>query len=426
LPKVHSRRLFSLTVSGFAIGIGAAALVPVSANASSPQDPFIASPAAVASIQNSWSAVPQYATAPVLDTGHLVDSTEQAVSGATVIVFPVPKVTEADQPLTPVARATTDSDGNYTLHLPTSQQTLLQNAGDADSLNLHIIAFYPGGIANWFMPAPLDAATPTATVPVAVATPTATIPTPTTATTTPPAQSPATTELTLQQLPAGNAATALAAVSATPAGVPSGCYIVSHTENANVPLVVGYKSNAKSGDVNYSQYTYTSEADQTTGVGISLNAANTGFSVNGTTTHTSGVTIPFPQINGSSNNYFTVNSTWDNDTLACLVTGFSWTEWYYALNSVNTERGTPGTPAVAAGYCSTEAGGVAISYTTTTQSEWSTGASVSSYIGINLSSQDGWTGSSALTYDLKGQAPICGVDNYPNANNPSAGYLQTH
>ena len=31
-----------------------------------------------------------------------------------------------------------------------------------------------------------------------------------------------------------------------------------------------------------------------------------------------------------------------------------------------------------------------------------------------------------LIYDLKTWAPICGVHNYSNGNNPSAGYLQVH
>jgi hypothetical protein len=87
---------------------------------------------------------------------------------------------------------------------------------------------------------------------------------------------------------------------------------------------------------------------------------------------------------------------------------------------------TPGAPIVAAGKCSLELPNVAITYSTTSQSTWSEGASLSDYIGINLSSQDGWSGSSELTDDLKVKAAICGVRNTPNSNNPSGGYLQVH
>jgi hypothetical protein len=69
---------------------------------------------------------------------------------------------------------------------------------------------------------------------------------------------------------------------------------------------------------------------------------------------------------------------------------------------------------------------VAINYTTSKQTTWSAGANVTGDIGINLSSQDGWTGSSALTYDLKVKAPICGVNEPPGYQGASPGYLQVH
>jgi hypothetical protein len=41
--------------------------------------------------------------------------------------------------------------------------------------------------------------------------------------------------------------------------------------------------------------------------------------------------------------------------------------------------------------------------------------------------QDGWTGSSSLTYYLKTSAPMCGVSNYPNiTTGTSPGYIQVH
>lgn len=81
---------------------------------------------------------------------------------------------------------------------------------------------------------------------------------------------------------------------------------------------------------------------------------------------------------------------------------------------------------MSAGKCSLAEAGVPVEYDTTTQSTWSQGVSISNQIGINLSSQDGWTTSAALIYDLAVVAPVCGVTNWPNRNNPSAGYLQVH
>jgi hypothetical protein len=200
-------------------------------------------------------------------------------------------------------------------------------------------------------------------------------------------------------------------------------------------MVVGYKSTTHANDINYAQYTYTDTVSQTTGAGISATGPNGGFSAGGTTTETSGVTIPFPTIHGVSSNYMTVYSTWNEEHFSCVEPAVAGTapsdvqfydEWDVLLNSVNTEDGTPGAPIVAAGHCDLEGPNVAIKFTTTSQQTWSDGVSISDIIGINLSSQDGWTGSSALTYDLSASGPICGVNNFPNANNPSAGYLQVH
>jgi hypothetical protein len=320
------------------------------------------------------------------------------MAGATIIVFPVPEITRAGQRLTPVARATTNSAGGYTLHLPYAKWPLLRGLRHENYLNLHIIAFYPDAMANWFTPIKIGT------------------------------RKAATSKLVLRQLPPGNASKALASVAATPnEQIPPECAVQTRKVYANRPLIVGYKSTLKANDINWAKYTYTSTASQTTGAGVSLSGPNGGFSADGSTTNTSGVTMDFPTIHGASSNDMTVYSTWDDDYLFCSngVGGYYY-QWYYTFNSVNAEDGTPGAPAVAAGKCSLEAPNVQISYTTSSQTTWSAGANVVDIIGINLSSQDGWSGSSALTYDLSAKAPICGVSNYPNGNDPSAGYLQVH
>jgi hypothetical protein len=380
------------------MSLAAATLVATQANAS-PQNPFAPSAAALTKIQQAWSAVPEYASSPALDTGHLADPSGGSMAGATVIALPESQNAKVGQTLAAVTRATTDSAGNYTLHLPYADWTQLRGLRNEDYMNVHIIAFYPDAVASWFTPVQLRA------------------------------EKAGTTKLVLRQVPASNTSKALAAAKAAPdESVPSGCAVQSRKVYANRPLVVGYKSTVKASDINYAQYTYTSTASQTTGAGISLSGFNTGFSADGSTTQSSGFTAPFPKIAGASNNYMTVYSTWYDDYLFCAnPAGYGdYYEYDMTFNSVNTEDGTPGAPQVAAGHCSLEAPGVAISYTKTTQTGWSAGASTSGVIGINLSSQDGWTGSSALTYDLKVKAPICGVSNYPNATDPSAGYLQVH
>ena len=121
-------------------------------------------------------------------------------------------------------------------------------------------------------------------------------------------------------------------------------------------------------------------------------------------------------------------STWDDDDLFCSngVGGY-YTEWDYMFNSVSSIYGTPGAPAVAAGDCVGEAANIPVTYSTDQQATWSVGASVSDDIGINLSSQDGWTQDSSITYDTSVYAPVCGVKAPPNyQGGTSPGYIQVH
>jgi hypothetical protein len=381
-----------------AVGLVAAALVPGTAGATPAVDPFHASAASLESIQRAWSSVPEYPSAPALATGRLSDPGGHAMAGATVVVLPVPTSPTAGQRLIAVARATTNSAGGYTIRLPAAERLLLQGPRKGDDLNLHIMAFYPDAVANWFVPVK------------------------------PGTQQAPAAHLVLRQLPPGNTARAAASVRDVPQTQPpvGVCSVRSSSELTNVPMVVGYKSTIHVATINWSQYTYTSTASQTTGAGFSLTGPYGGFSADGTTEKSSGVNIPWPKINGESSNYFSVMSTWNDTELWCSNSSTNWYEWQVTLNAVNTAYGTPGAPIVAAGKCSEELPNLAITYSTTSQSTWSQGASISDYIGMNLSSQDGWSGSSALTYDLKVKTAICGVYNTPNSNNPSAGYLQVH
>jgi hypothetical protein len=389
------RKWLGLSASVLAVGL-VAAFVPGSAGATS--NPSYASNSSLEKIQNSWSYVSEYATAPALASGRLTAARGNAMAGATVIVFPVPKSPEAGESLTPVARATTNADGRYTLHLPAAKRALLLGARSEAYMNMQIIAFYPDAIAIRFVPLERGAAEAVSA------------------------------NLVLRQLPSADEATQPA--SARPAfPLPPGaedCYLESNYELPNIPMVVGYKSTHTASEINYAQVTYSSSVNQSSGAAYSLTGSSTTFSASGTTETTSDIDLPFPKITGASNNYMAALTLWNDDYLECYGPGTAWYAWEVYLNSVTTPDGTPGAPSVAAGKCSTASPGIPITYSTTTQATWAEGVNFTDYIGINLSSQDGWTTSTSLTYDLKKSAPICGVTNYPNGNNPSAGYLQVH
>jgi hypothetical protein len=370
-----------------------AVLAPAQADAFASGSPAIS--ATVASIQRDWSYVPEYAAAPALDAGRLTDSSGHAVSGATVIVFPVLLNTRPNQALPAIARATTNAAGRFTIHLPRAKRALLHGLRPNGGVgNIHIIAFYPGAIANWFAPVQENGGD------IAIS------------------------NMVLQRLPA-QAASAPAAVS--PLASPDGCLVDSSTEKPNIKMIVGYKSNTNAKDIRYSAFTYTAEADETTGVGVSVTDASVGFSVQGTSSQTSGLTINYPTIKGKSSNYFEAWTTWDRQKLTCLFGRQKpYNEWLFVFDSVNAGAGTPAAPVVKATHCTRAAGGSTYTYYSTTQATWTRGASTSGIIGINLSSQDGWSRNAQLTYALKANGQICGTQNVPNGHNPSAGWLQTH
>jgi hypothetical protein len=393
--SIRWHKLLGLSASVLAVGL-AAAIVPGVAGAT--PNPFHASVSSLENIQNSWSYVSEYANAPALASGRLTTPGGSAMAGATVIVFPVPKSPKAGESLTPVARATTSSNGRYTLHLPAAKRALLLGTRSEAYMNMQIIAFYPDAMAIWFIPLKRNATEAVSA------------------------------NLVLRQLPSENAANPPTAVRPAFPLPPHAedCFLKSNSEIPDVPMVVGYKSTRTASDINYAQVTYSSTVDQSSGVAYSLTGSSGGFSVNGTTETTSNINLPYPKISGASSNYMRAYTLWNRSYLECYGPGTAWYAWETYLNSISTPDGTPGAPSVAAGKCTLASPGIPITYSTTTQTSWSEGVSISHYIGINLSSQDGWTTSTSLTYDLKKTAPICGVTNYPNGNNPSAGYLQVH
>jgi hypothetical protein len=390
LAKIPGKR-YALAVTAGAACV-TAVLAPAHADAIPGSAPAIS--ATVAGIQRDWSYVPEYAAAPALDAGRLTDSSGHAVSGATVIVFPVLLNTRPDQALPAIARATTDAAGRFTIHLPSAKRALLHGLRPDGIGNIHVMAFYPGEIANWFAPVQENGGDI------------------------------ATSNMVLQRLPAE---TAPESGDLRPLASSDGCLVDTSTEKSNIKMIVGYKSNTKAGDISYSAYTYTDEANETTGVGVSVTDQSAGFSVQGTTSQTSGLTISYPTIKGKSSNYFDAWTTWDRQKLTCLFGRQKpYTEWLFVFDSVNAGAGTPGAPVVAAGHCTRAAGGSTYTYYSTTQETWTGGVTTSGVIGINLSSQDGWSHNAQLTYAMKANGAICGTTNVPNGHNPSAGWLQTH
>jgi hypothetical protein len=392
---IHSRRWLKLSATAIAASLATVTLTVSHANA------IPSTAAEIESIQHAWSAIPENAGAPAIDNGRLADAAGHAVGGATVLAFPVPTNAKVGQRIVPLARATTDSAGRYTLRLPYARWGLLRSGKLDAYINIHVMAIYPGAVADFFTPVKLSA------------------------------RKPGTTDLVLSKRQF-RAPGSISASGNTPSGAsPDACVVAQSHVYSNVPMIIGYRSALTAARISYTINGVSTTASETTGVGISGTPGDEGFggfSESGATTKSSTFSGK-KTINGASNNDIQASTNWSNDLIQCSDAKGNVTEYWQAVyDSIATISGTPGAPAVAAGKCDTQASNTAETYESQTQQTWSAGVSLVSHIGIDLSAQSGLTSDSWVTYATTPthSAPLCGTTNFPNAPGAPVGYLQMH
>jgi hypothetical protein len=376
-----------LSLSGLVLAFGGQA----AASTAAPSRTSSATPSAVAAIQAAWSSVPDYPASPMIDHGTVRDSGGQAVPGATVILFPVLLGPAAGTVMTPLARATTDSSGHFAIHLPASRDALLANRKSAGALNLHVMAFYPGGSADWFTPIPAGAH---AVAPVAT--------------------------LTLRT--AGQAATATPAAPSAP----EVCIDQKPKVLSGFPVTVGYKSSLDT-NLAYTAFSYGTGVSNTFGTGVSITGPGGGFSANGTTSEADNTGVTFPNIPGASSNNYRAGGAYYDQEIVCgpIVTH----QWELYQDAVGGDDGTPGAEPLSAGDCFTGGANTSVKIDATKQTDFSQGVDLEADgINLNLSSQDGYSSSSTLTYKFGSKsAPYCGVHNFPGATQaPAPGHIVVH
>jgi hypothetical protein len=348
----------------------------------------------VAKIQQAWSSVPMFSSSPQIARGKVVNSTGVAVSGATVILFPVGAVEHrAGQKLTPLARATTDSSGRFTMRLPMASHKALVTKRSEGALNLHLIAFYPGGLAQWFLPIP--AGSKAAAMPSA--------------------------KLVLRH-------DSHPAAAVDPAGPnsPASCETDGSPRTVSqIAVIMGYKSSLDT-HLAWSQFEYDTTTSVTLGVGISATGPTGGFSASGSTTESAGGAYTWAPLPGAGSNYFEGAGQYVDQEYLCLTAGNYSTYWQLSQKGVAGEFGTPGAPAVSAGQCVPTSPGSTNQIKSSTQETFTSGVQLSADgYGINLSSQAGWNKDTILTYKMGDVGePMCGVGAEPGDSGSRA--VQIH
>lgn len=352
----------------------------------------------IMAIQRGWSYVPEFASSPVIDGGTVLDSAGHPVADATVIVFPV--LLNGGKPgsvLQPATRTISDGSGRFALRIPATRDALLMNRRTGGYLNMHVMAFYPGGVANWFTPVRAGHRL----VP--------------------------TEKLVLRHFAAGDGPSRAGSGTPAAAASPDICKNGTLHKIGNVPTDVGYKSSLSS-KLDYATYQYESSTSTTMGAGISQTSAYSGFSASGTTTQSAGGHFTWPTMPGAGSNYLQAAGLWYDQEIVCSIPTGEYTQWDLNFNSLGSAYASPGAPAVSAGYCDLQEHNTVDTYNKGAQATFQYGANLEAAgVGINLSSQDGWSNTAYLTFATGSTSlPVCGVNNYPNSTGPSAGYLQVH
>lgn len=276
------------------------------------------------------------------------------------------------------------------MRLPASSDHMLTSTRSNGALNLQVMAFYPGGIAQWFYTLPSASR-------AAVSQPTAT--------------------LALHQVPE-----TLSAVSPAKSAGPAGsCGWVVDSEIAQIPVVMGFKQ-SQDAHLTYASFTYSTTDALTIGVGVSYTGPDGGFTADGTVEQSSGGSTTFGGMVGEGTNELEGDGVYLLEAYNCDPI------WELVPKTVNDTYGTPGASPVGVGYCVKTSPNTTLHYDSGTQETFSGGVNISSDgLGDNLSVQDGWSSDAELTYAFGSSSdPVCGQSNYPTYPDAYIGVIGVH
>jgi hypothetical protein len=161
-------------------------------------------------------------------------------------------------------------------------------------------------------------------------------------------------------------------------------------------------------------FTYGVGQSSTLGVAVSTSGSTTGYSASGTAgvskTSSGQGTTTFTPFTGALNRAFRTNFDYRKYLTQCTSSGYYTVKpvaWYGGAGNYSIGD-------VSMGYCVGYQAGSTWSLNSTTASTISSGVSLSGVIGVNLSSQTGYSSTATLVYRMGSTGhPVCGRNNYP-------------
>jgi hypothetical protein len=320
------------------------------------------------------------ATQHVLAGGAVVDAEGRPVTDAVVEAYAWPSNDElaAMTPgthfdLAPVARGHADSSGSYAL--ARDEKTIGRFKDKHGNVNLEIVIRSRGGVATTSTGVAGDGSTATTT-----------------------RHAPAQIDRAMLQH--------ATATTSTVAAGPIPCGVIYKGDLGDHLVWVGGHYSTTTGVTH--DLVYSNGASSSLGVGVSTSGRFGTFSASGTTSVSSTGTINFPTTTGRQHDYTYFN--YDKYLVGCAGT------MKYEARATGWVGGAhvwvPPT-APTANYCYSYAAGSSFTRDRTVAYDFSTGADVSSAIGIDLSARTGYSSSAKVTFHFAATRHLCGTSGPP-------------
>jgi len=169
-------------------------------------------------------------------------------------------------------------------------------------------------------------------------------------------------------------------------------------------------------------FTYNAGQTSELGVGVSATGAYGSFSVGGTSAQSSGISINYPTLSATFQQYLKTQWLYGKfkDVYTTCVKGFCTSTTSYGARPykfiggslLNTASSVP-----SATHCAYYISGSGATVSTGSAITWTNGVSIGSVIGIDLSSKTGYAVNAELKYTFTANRHLCGTGDYPNGAN---------
>lgn len=352
---------------------------------------------------------------PAVATGNVELPSGEAVAGKPVLLMAWPsndvtdRLVEGDRiNMQPVARATTGSNGNFTLRIA-DNKNLREFAGKDGLVNFEIIASDGGEVSAHSFSRRLERGPDAAHGPVL------TLPGYTHAAgSSANAAAPEKVQmaLTLGSHPQGNGAPG-ATATAQDAPVMKSCSSQLQKNLGLKWVLVGQHYSTASYVA--TDFVYTNGASSSLGVAISANGSYGSWSKSGSISKSTTGSEDYPALHGKSSAYRDTYFKYGRYYVTCYEGYPGVASHYYETRPTSWAAGqrTRYPSAPAASKCVPQPKGSSFTKHTSQAVTWTNGADLSATIGIDLSTRTGYSGDAEVKFTFNRNRRLCGTGDYP-------------